>query len=310
MLHAEVGNYRTTPDQRAVAQLERDRAERVPPMLVTAGGQPVADDPDGHEHDRLGERDGHERPVRQPHGDDRADGRGPEGQGGEESVPPPQRDDARVEPRASRSLRRPHAGESTPPPSRTGADRAGMGTIRAPVRNVLTNFDTMRPVKLIPLYDETADICCTITDAEIPARIALIDEMRTALVGLERTEHGMLLRFPADAAIEAKVRQFAVDEKRCCEFWGFGVTVDDNDAHAAMGCSAQRCGPDRPPRSVPVRRRARDSPPGPPLARPSGYAASGATRAVSGASLGRGEMRATATENVAIQVSIANNSSP
>jgi hypothetical protein len=38
---------------------------------------------------------------------------------------------------------------------------------------------------------------------------------------LERTEHGLLLHFPP--AAEAEVRRFAVDEKRCCQFWGFEV---------------------------------------------------------------------------------------
>lgn len=80
--------------------------------------------------------------------------------------------------------------------------------------------------KLIPLYDETADIACTITEAEIPGRLALIDDLRAAMTGLDRTDHGMLLHFRPDAEIEAKVRQFTLDEKRCCEFWGFGVSID------------------------------------------------------------------------------------
>lgn len=83
--------------------------------------------------------------------------------------------------------------------------------------------------KLIPLYDETADIACTITDAEVPARVALIEQMRLAAQSVERTEHGLLLRFAPDEAIEASVRQFAVDEKRCCEFWGFGVTTSNEE---------------------------------------------------------------------------------
>ncbi len=37
--------------------------------------------------------------------------------------------------------------------------------------------------------------------------------MRAALVRLERTEHGLVLRFPNDAAVEDGVRQFDVDEK-------------------------------------------------------------------------------------------------
>lgn len=81
-------------------------------------------------------------------------------------------------------------------------------------------------MRLIPLHDETATIACTITEAEIPGRLALIETLRTALLIVERTEHGMLLRFPPDDDLEARVRQLAVDEKRCCEFWGFAVRVD------------------------------------------------------------------------------------
>jgi len=52
--------------------------------------------------------------------------------------------------------------------------------------------------------------------------------MRAALDHLDRTEHGLLLRFPNEPAVEADVRRFAVDEKRCCPFWGFeiGTTPD------------------------------------------------------------------------------------
>jgi hypothetical protein len=82
---------------------------------------------------------------------------------------------------------------------------------------------------LIPLYDETADIACTITDAEVPARIALIEQMRASHTRLDRTEHGMVLHFAPDPSTEADLRQFAVDEKRCCEFWGFAVARTGDD---------------------------------------------------------------------------------
>ena len=82
-------------------------------------------------------------------------------------------------------------------------------------------------MKRIPLYDETATISCTITPEEIPERIATIERMRTELTRLERTEHGLLLHFPPAPALEADLRQFTVDEKRCCQFWGFEVRTDD-----------------------------------------------------------------------------------
>lgn len=82
-------------------------------------------------------------------------------------------------------------------------------------------------MKLIPLYDDTAPIACTISSDEIPGRVEIIERMRTNLDRLERTEHGLLLHFPARSDIEADLRRFAVDEKRCCEFWGFDIITND-----------------------------------------------------------------------------------
>ena len=79
--------------------------------------------------------------------------------------------------------------------------------------------------RLIPLYDATADIACTIDQADLPGRIALVERLRSASTAVDRTDYGLLLHFPAAPDIEADVRAFAVDEKACCSFWGFGVDV-------------------------------------------------------------------------------------
>ena len=78
----------------------------------------------------------------------------------------------------------------------------------------------------LPLYDETATISCSLTPEEIPDRLATIDRIRTEHDSLERTEHGLLLHFPPSTDLEAELRQFALDEKRCCQFWGFEVLAD------------------------------------------------------------------------------------
>lgn len=83
-------------------------------------------------------------------------------------------------------------------------------------------------MKQIPLYDVTAPIACTITAGEIPERIELVERMRTNLTSLERTDHGMLLHFALRPEIEADLHQFATDEKRCCQFWGFEVLTGDD----------------------------------------------------------------------------------
>lgn len=82
-------------------------------------------------------------------------------------------------------------------------------------------------MKQIPIYDATAPVACTIASTEIPARIELVARMRTNVSAVDRSEHGMVLHFADGAAVEADVRQFAIDEKRCCQFWGFEVLDDD-----------------------------------------------------------------------------------
>ena len=84
-------------------------------------------------------------------------------------------------------------------------------------------------MKRIPIYDASVPIVCTIDGGAVEARLAQIEQMRSSLSRIERTENGLLLHFPASSGIEADVRQFAVDEKACCAFWGFEVTVDADD---------------------------------------------------------------------------------
>ena len=84
-------------------------------------------------------------------------------------------------------------------------------------------------MKLIPIYDDTKPIACTIDRAEVPARVELVDRMRSNLAAIERTEHGMLLRFPNASDIEADLKRFALEEKRCCEFWGFAIAAEGDN---------------------------------------------------------------------------------
>jgi hypothetical protein len=79
--------------------------------------------------------------------------------------------------------------------------------------------------KIIPLFDATVPVACTIDPGEVADRIEVVERMRSNLTRLERTEYGMLLTFPNRLDVDADVQQFAVDEKRCCQFWGFAVTA-------------------------------------------------------------------------------------
>jgi hypothetical protein len=70
-------------------------------------------------------------------------------------------------------------------------------------------------------------MACTIAPADIPERVELVGRMRAAALDVTRTEHGLLLGFPADPAVEADVRRFTIDEKRCCTFWELAVEVGE-----------------------------------------------------------------------------------
>jgi hypothetical protein len=83
-------------------------------------------------------------------------------------------------------------------------------------------------MKLIPIYDATAPITCTATSDALRTRIEQIERLRAAMTRVERIPHGLLLHFPDRPSVDAEVRRFAVDEKGCCQFWGFAIdTVDD-----------------------------------------------------------------------------------
>ena len=83
-------------------------------------------------------------------------------------------------------------------------------------------------MKRLPFVDDDAPIACSLAPGDVPGRIALLERLRDEAAAVERTPHGLLLRFAAhsDASVEADVRRFAVDEQRCCTFWAFVVEAD------------------------------------------------------------------------------------
>lgn len=74
-----------------------------------------------------------------------------------------------------------------------------------------------------PLYDATKPIACTIEAAQVADHLAVVERLRANLESIERTPHGVLLALPNTVENVADARQFAADEKACCEFWGFDV---------------------------------------------------------------------------------------
>ena len=80
-----------------------------------------------------------------------------------------------------------------------------------------------------PIHDADAPITCTIGEDDVPERVALVERLRTGLDCVERTEHGLLLHFPTQPAIEVDLRRLAVQEKACCQFWGFAVDATTDE---------------------------------------------------------------------------------
>jgi DNA-binding transcriptional MerR regulator len=114
---------------------------------------------------------------------------------------------------------------------RQAASQLAGPAIDGPCSEGCACFALERPgdVKAIPIYDDTQPITCSIEGSEVPARVELIERMRRAHHAVERTEHGMFLRFPSRPDTEDDVRRFAADEKRCCAFWGFAVETTANE---------------------------------------------------------------------------------
>jgi hypothetical protein len=60
----------------------------------------------------------------------------------------------------------------------------------------------------------------------VQERRELLGWLRANLSVVDRTEHGMLLHFPAGDDVDEQLRHFAQVEKQCCAFWGFAVQRD------------------------------------------------------------------------------------
>ncbi|HUQ39795.1 MAG TPA: hypothetical protein VM030_06535 [Acidimicrobiales bacterium] len=81
----------------------------------------------------------------------------------------------------------------------------------------------------VPLYDPGAAVACSLDDADVPARMATIERLRHAAASIDRTEHGLVLRFGPGGGVDDEVARFARDEKRCCGFFGFAVDREGDD---------------------------------------------------------------------------------
>lgn len=79
-------------------------------------------------------------------------------------------------------------------------------------------------MKRLPLYDQVADIACTLEETDKPARRTLVNVLRAQVTTVERVENGILLRYPA--AAKSLFAEFATLESGCCAFFGFDVHAE------------------------------------------------------------------------------------
>lgn len=76
--------------------------------------------------------------------------------------------------------------------------------------------------------DHGAPIACTAGATDLAGRRAQLEGLRVRLRSAGRSETGLVLRFPPDAAVRSAVERFVADEAACCRFWGFEVAVGDD----------------------------------------------------------------------------------
>jgi hypothetical protein len=84
-------------------------------------------------------------------------------------------------------------------------------------------MSSTHPHTPLPLYDTSVPLACTITAGEVPGRIDLIEKLRLNVLKVERSPHGLVLHLADTPDVLADAERFTVDEKRCCEFWGFAI---------------------------------------------------------------------------------------
>lgn len=69
-------------------------------------------------------------------------------------------------------------------------------------------------------------IACTLGPGEMPRRAEQIRALgREGLLGVERSERRVALRFRPDPAIRVRVEEIVAAESRCCAFLDFDLSV-------------------------------------------------------------------------------------
>ncbi|MEM7338747.1 MAG: hypothetical protein AAF467_08870 [Actinomycetota bacterium] len=74
---------------------------------------------------------------------------------------------------------------------------------------------------------------CTLSAAEMPDRLALIEQLCNRASAVDRITGGLVLRFQPISGIKEELEGFVAAEQQCCSFWRLEV-VDDSGVDVGL----------------------------------------------------------------------------
>lgn len=97
----------------------------------------------------------------------------------------------------------------------------------------------------MPAYDglvaEPIPVACTLTTKDAAAQVLEWADLRKELVGVERVERGVEMRFPV--ALADAVRDLADREASCCAFLDLTATERNGELELRIASDADEAGP-------------------------------------------------------------------
>jgi hypothetical protein len=76
--------------------------------------------------------------------------------------------------------------------------------------------------------DESAALACSLTDAELAARDATVDDLFAAALELEELADGYALKIPSASPWPERALAFVQEERNCCQFFTFELIFSPN----------------------------------------------------------------------------------
>jgi hypothetical protein len=87
--------------------------------------------------------------------------------------------------------------------------------------------DTMENHSLAQI-DETAPLACSLTDDELAARGATVDDLFAAALEVEELADGYALKIPSASPWPERALAFVQEERSCCQFFTFELIFSPN----------------------------------------------------------------------------------